>query len=185
MVVLQACAWAYEATALSPARSATNQRRPQKQSRILPWQVLQQAGRIDILVNNAGLGGRGPVCEYDLGAARRVFEVNVFGTLAMTQVRGLGAGSYVSGLAGLQAARAPCMYVVHRRATEVLWISPHNCAQWPCTRSLQAVVPHMLQRRSGTVINIGSALGLLTLPFTGAWGSTAPLLVLVAHSLVG
>jgi hypothetical protein len=25
----------------------------------------------------------------------------------------------------------------------------------------------MIQRRSGTVINIGSALGLITLPFTG------------------
>jgi NAD(P)-dependent dehydrogenase (short-subunit alcohol dehydrogenase family) len=34
----------------------------------------------------------------------------------------------------------------------------------------QAVVPRMLERGSGRVINIGSALGLVTLPFTGASG---------------
>ncbi|KAI8476034.1 MAG: hypothetical protein J3K34DRAFT_5015 [Monoraphidium minutum] len=36
----------------------------------------------------------------------------------------------------------------------------------------QAVVPHMLARRSGAVINIGSALGLITLPFTGVYSAS-------------
>jgi NAD(P)-dependent dehydrogenase (short-subunit alcohol dehydrogenase family) len=50
--------------------------------------VLQAAGRIDVLVNNAGLGGRGPVCDYSIDDAKRVFDVNYFGTMAMCQVRG-------------------------------------------------------------------------------------------------
>lgn len=33
----------------------------------------------------------------------------------------------------------------------------------------QAVLPHMLAARSGTVINVGSALGLLSVPFAGAY----------------
>ncbi|WP_375402121.1 SDR family oxidoreductase [uncultured Sphingomonas sp.] len=44
-------------------------------------------GRLDILVNNAGIvaEGDGPPETADLAAARRIFEVNFFGTLAVTQ----------------------------------------------------------------------------------------------------
>ena len=44
-------------------------------------------GALDVLVNNAGIvsKGDGPPGKADLGAVRRAFETNFFGTLAVTQ----------------------------------------------------------------------------------------------------
>lgn len=44
-------------------------------------------GRLDVLVNNAGIGdpADGPPSKASIEAVRRVFEVNVFGVLAVTQ----------------------------------------------------------------------------------------------------
>ena len=41
---------------------------------------------IDALVNNAAIGDSGPLLEIDVERIRRVFETNVFATLALTQV---------------------------------------------------------------------------------------------------
>jgi NAD(P)-dependent dehydrogenase (short-subunit alcohol dehydrogenase family) len=50
-------------------------------------QIEAQFGRLDILVNNAGvsLEGAAKPSVADLAAVRRVYEVNVFGVIAMTQ----------------------------------------------------------------------------------------------------
>jgi len=42
-------------------------------------------GGIDVLVNNAGIGATGTVADNDLDEWRRVFDVNVFGIVRMTQ----------------------------------------------------------------------------------------------------
>ncbi len=44
-------------------------------------------GRLDVLVNNAGMGdiADGPPGQASIDAVRRIFETNVFGTLAVTQ----------------------------------------------------------------------------------------------------
>ncbi|KAL8939649.1 MAG: hypothetical protein Q9211_002641 [Gyalolechia sp. 1 TL-2023] len=42
-------------------------------------------GKLDILVNNAGFGATGPLIEADMATARRLFDVNVLGLLAVTQ----------------------------------------------------------------------------------------------------
>ena len=47
--------------------------------------VLSRAGRIDALVNNAGYGQYGSVEEVTLDEWRAQFDVNLFGTLAVTQ----------------------------------------------------------------------------------------------------
>jgi NAD(P)-dependent dehydrogenase (short-subunit alcohol dehydrogenase family) len=48
--------------------------------------VLETYGRLDILVNNAAVNPQyGPLVDADLGAVRKVFEVNVTATLAWTQ----------------------------------------------------------------------------------------------------
>jgi len=41
--------------------------------------------KIDVLVNNAGAGQTGPLADVPLDRVRRLFEVNVFGTLRITQ----------------------------------------------------------------------------------------------------
>jgi short-subunit dehydrogenase len=62
---------------------------------------------LDVLINNAGIGESGSLAEVDVGRIRKVFEVNVFGTLELTQLalRGMiarqrGTVLFVSSVAG-------------------------------------------------------------------------------------
>ena len=48
-------------------------------------EVLNQCGQIDVLVNNAGVGFVGAIEEASIAEVRKVFEVNLFGTLKITQ----------------------------------------------------------------------------------------------------
>lgn len=47
--------------------------------------AVEQAGHIDVLVNNAGVGMLGPFESTSMEAIRDVFEINTFGTMAVTQ----------------------------------------------------------------------------------------------------
>ena len=69
--------------------------------------ALLDAHAIDVLVNNAALGESGSLAEVDMDRVRRVFEVNLFSTLALTQValRGMiarqrGTVVFISSIAG-------------------------------------------------------------------------------------
>ena len=42
-------------------------------------------GRLDVLVNNAGIELQSPLLDVDIEEARKVYDVNVWGTLAVTQ----------------------------------------------------------------------------------------------------
>jgi short-subunit dehydrogenase len=62
---------------------------------------------LDVLVNNAGIGESGSLAEVDVDRIRRVFEVNLFATLELTQLalRGMigrrrGTVLFVSSIAG-------------------------------------------------------------------------------------
>jgi short-subunit dehydrogenase len=74
------------------------------------------AGRdIEVLVNNAALGESGSLAEVDIDRVRRLFEVNVFSTLALTQValrrmiaRQRGTVVFISSIAG----RVPLPFVM-------------------------------------------------------------------------
>ena len=58
---------------------------PAHRSQVLDT-VAREFGGLDILVNNAGINPVfGPLVELDLAAARKVFEVNVLGTLSWVQ----------------------------------------------------------------------------------------------------
>ena len=53
--------------------------RPEDRALLLPLPL-------DVLINNAGIGESGSLAEIDLDRVRRVFEVNLFATLALTQL---------------------------------------------------------------------------------------------------
>ena len=47
--------------------------------------IMDTKGRIDVLVNNAGYGAHGALEDVSLDEARRQFDVNVFGLMALTK----------------------------------------------------------------------------------------------------
>ena len=80
---------------------------------------------VDVLINNAGFGQTGPLVDVPLDIVRRVFEVNVFGTLRMTQAvapqmiaRGSGRIIIVSSIAGIVAGPAFGPYTMSKFALE-------------------------------------------------------------------
>ena len=46
-------------------------------------------GHVDILVNNGGISHRSSVIDTDVETSARVFNVNLFGTVALTKGRRL------------------------------------------------------------------------------------------------
>lgn len=82
---------------------------------------------IDVLVDNAGAGQTGPLIDVPIDVVRRVFEVNVFGTLAVTQAaaagmlaKGAGRIIIVSSIAGVFAAPAFGPYSMSKHALEAM-----------------------------------------------------------------
>lgn len=47
--------------------------------------TVQTGGKLDLLVNNAGQGLVGPTTDVPMDSIRRLFDVNVFGLIAVTQ----------------------------------------------------------------------------------------------------
>ena len=83
--------------------------------------------RVDILVNNAGLGQIGPLRSIPLDRVRRVFETNVFGTLAMSQAvipqmleRGSGRILILSSIAGVRAGPMTGPYSMTKHALQAM-----------------------------------------------------------------
>jgi len=82
---------------------------------------------IDVLINNAGAGQTGPMADVPLERVRHLFEVNVFGTLAMTQsvlprmvAKGSGRIIIVSSIAGVVSGPAFGPYSMTKHALEAM-----------------------------------------------------------------
>ena len=82
---------------------------------------------IDVLINNAGAGQTGPMADVPLDRVRHLFEVNVFGTLAITQavlpkmaLRRNGRVIIVSSIAGVLAGPSFGPYSMTKHALEAM-----------------------------------------------------------------
>jgi NAD(P)-dependent dehydrogenase (short-subunit alcohol dehydrogenase family) len=85
----------------------------------------QEAGGLYGLVNNAGITGRAPFEEFPESELRRIFEVNVFGTMRVTRhaiplMRRAGRGRIVmlSSIGGRIAAPSVAPYTASKFAVE-------------------------------------------------------------------
>lgn len=88
-------------------------------------EVLRRAGRIDLLVNNAGVGLLGGAEESTIDQAKALFDVNVFGTIRMTNavlpmMRGQQKGRIVnlSSILGMIPAPFNGLYASTKHAVE-------------------------------------------------------------------
>jgi NAD(P)-dependent dehydrogenase (short-subunit alcohol dehydrogenase family) len=88
-------------------------------------QVIDRFGRIDVLVNNAGIGSTGAAEESSVAQAHRVFDVNLFGVLRMTNavlphMRAQGGGRIVnvSSVVGFVPAPYMAIYAATKHALE-------------------------------------------------------------------
>ena len=82
---------------------------------------------IDVLINNAGAGQTGPMADVPLDRVRHLFDVNVFGTLAVTQqvlpgmvARGSGRVIIMSSVAGVMVGPGFGPYSMTKHALEAM-----------------------------------------------------------------
>jgi len=85
---------------------------------------------VDVLLNNAGRGQLGPLADIDMGLLRGVFEVNVFGTVQITQAvvpqmkaKGAGRIIVVSSIAGLFSGPLTGPYAMTKHSLEAYTMS--------------------------------------------------------------
>ncbi len=82
---------------------------------------------LDVLIDNAGAGQTGPLADVPIDRVRRLFDVNVFGTLAVTQAvlprmlaRGSGRIIIMSSIAGVLSGPAFGPYSMTKHALEAM-----------------------------------------------------------------
>jgi NAD(P)-dependent dehydrogenase (short-subunit alcohol dehydrogenase family) len=118
-------------------------------------------GPVDLLVNNTGINpAYGPLSELDLGAARKILEVNVVAALSWVQ-KALAAGMAqrggsivnVSSIAGVQPAPGIAFYGVSKAALR--HITSSLAVELGPNVRVNAVAPAIVKTRFATALYEG------------------------------
>ncbi|MGN0805687.1 MAG: SDR family oxidoreductase [Candidatus Coproplasma sp.] len=95
--------------------------------------IINQSGKIDLLVNNAGFGISGAVEFTNVGEAKRLFDVNFFGNVAVTSavvahMRSAGGGKIIniSSVAGDLSIPYQSFYSAGKAAINSLTLALRN-----------------------------------------------------------
>jgi NAD(P)-dependent dehydrogenase (short-subunit alcohol dehydrogenase family) len=119
--------------------------------------VLGRFGPITTLVNNIGINPvYGPLGEMDLGAARKIFEVNIIGTLGWVQEAlrgGLSKGGSIvnlSSVSGLTASPGIAFYGITKAA--LLHLTKELAVELAPTVRVNAVAPGIVKTRFATAL---------------------------------
>ena len=118
-----------------------------------------------MLINNAAVARYGALVEQPLDEVKEVFDADVFGLLALSQVRHV-TRSIQQWRHADEAVHVPA--IAHASSTP-------DWSAWsaPCKAIIagydaaQAVSKEMIKQRSGAILNIGSVSANLTRPFAG------------------
>ena len=122
--------------------------------------VLGQFGPVTTLVNNIGINPvYGPLGEMDLGAARKIFEVNIIGTLGWVQEAlrgGLSEGGSIvnlSSVSGLTASPGISFYGVTKAA--LLHLTKELAVELAPKVRVNAVAPGIVKTRFASALYEG------------------------------
>lgn len=123
--------------------------------------TLDAFGQLDILVNNTGINPVfGPVLETELAAIRKVFEVNVFGTIAWTRQaheawlgKHGGAVINVASIAGIRPAPGIGVYGMSKAA--VIHLTQLLAVELAPTVRVNALAPAVVKTQFATALYEG------------------------------
>ncbi|NMO50446.1 SDR family oxidoreductase [Actinoplanes sp. TBRC 11911] len=122
--------------------------------------VLGEFGPITTLVNNIGINPvYGPLGEMDLGAARKIFEVNIIGTLGWVQEAlrgGLSEGGSIvnlSSVSGLTASPGIAFYGITKAA--LLHLTKELAVELAPKVRVNAVAPGIVKTRFASALYEG------------------------------
>ena len=122
--------------------------------------TVETFGRPDILVNNAGINpAYGPLLDLDDAAARKIFEVNVLGTLAWIREAcraGLAQGGSVinlSSVAGLRSSPGIAFYGVSKAA--VIALTEQLAVELGPAVRVNAIAPAVVKTRFAEALYVG------------------------------
>lgn len=124
-------------------------------------QTIETFGSLDFLVNNTGINPvYGPLMDLDLGAARKILDVNVLATLAWTQLayhhwqkEHGGAIVSLASVAGMNAAPGIAMYGASKAA--LIHLTKDLAAELGPKIRVNAVAPAVVKTAFATALYEG------------------------------